>query len=52
LFEKKKMLGESVWNKRAKARTKSERVEQELKGKFSPFSAFFFLFFYLRRKRC
>ncbi len=47
MLEKKKMPRESVWNRRVEARTKSENVERELKGKFLPFFAFFsYLWFF------
>jgi hypothetical protein len=45
-------------SRRARARVKNVRVERELEGKLPPFSTFFFssmiffLFLYLRRKRC
>ncbi len=45
MFEKKKMSGESVWNKKAEAGAKNERVEWELKGKLPPFFTFFFFSF-------
>ncbi len=32
-------------SRRAKVGAQSERVEEELKGKFLPFSTFFFLFY-------
>jgi hypothetical protein len=45
LFEKKKMLGENIWNRRVEVGAKSEKVEQELEGKLPPFSWFCFLLF-------
>ncbi len=44
-LEKKKMIGESVWNKKVKAGAKSERVKWEFEGKLPPFSWFFLLFY-------
>jgi hypothetical protein len=46
LLERKKMLGENVWNKRAKVGAKSERAKWELESKFLPFFWFFFLLFF------
>jgi len=43
LLEKKKMPGESIWNKRVEAGTKSKRAEHKFEGKLPPFSWFFFL---------
>jgi hypothetical protein len=65
-FEKKKMprrkrLKQKGKNKRPKVGAKSEKAKLEFKGKFPPFSSFFFLlygffslvfFFCLRRRRC
>jgi hypothetical protein len=49
-FEKRrKHLKQKSINRRAGAKAKNEKVEWELKGKFPPFSTFFFfvfLFFY------
>ncbi len=48
LLEKKKMLGESVWNKKVKVAAKSEKAERELESKIPPFFLFFFFcVFYL-----
>ncbi len=47
LVEKKKMSGESVWNRRVEVGTKSERAEQELEGKLFPFCWFFFFVVFL-----
>jgi len=51
---KEEMLGENIWNKRAKVGGQKQepkmRVEQELEGKLLPFSTFFFfsmVFFFL-----
>ncbi len=42
LLEKKKILKESVWNRRVQVGAKSERTKKELEGKLPPFSWFFF----------
>ncbi len=46
-LKRKKCQGENVWNERAKTRgQKSERAEWELKGKLTPFFAFFFFLWF------
>jgi hypothetical protein len=40
---KRKRLKQKGRNKRPETGAKSERIEEELEGKFLPFSAFFFL---------
>jgi hypothetical protein len=47
LLEKKKMVGESIWNRRLETIAKSERAEWELKGKLFPFFWFCFFCFFL-----
>jgi hypothetical protein len=44
LFEKKKMLGENTWNKRAEVGAKNERENRKLESKLLPLFAFFFFF--------
>jgi hypothetical protein len=46
----KKMLGENVWNGRAKIGAKSERAEWELKRKLPPFFTFFFFSYAWKKK--
>ncbi len=61
LFEKKKMLGESTWNERAKVKAKNERAKQNLKVSSFLYLHFFsslwvsvfalFFFFLLKKKK-
>jgi len=44
-LKKKKCQEKTFETKRAEVGAKSERVEQELEGKFLPFFAFFFLLY-------